>query len=235
MDTLIYARSSAQSGDSIEAQHDVCRSWAVEHAQNVVGAFADDGVSGTKEQRPGLSEALTALEERKASGIVIHRLDRLARALHVQEAILGRVWDTGATVFTVDGGEVLKDDPTDPMRTFCRQILGAAAQLERGLVIARMQSGKKRSRAAGFYSGGSVPFGYRLLDNGKLEHVATDLELAHDIRAMRSTGLTLREIAESLNKKKIKTSHGSAWYPMTVSRALRLVETTVDVGEKATS
>ena len=56
---------------------------------------------------------------------------------------------------------------TTPMRTFVRQVMGAAAQLERGLVAARMQGGRRRSASKGGYLGGKVPYGYAL-ENGKL-------------------------------------------------------------------
>lgn len=39
-------------------------------------------------ERPGLLAALEALEADEAHGLVVHRLDRLARELHVQEAAL---------------------------------------------------------------------------------------------------------------------------------------------------
>jgi DNA invertase Pin-like site-specific DNA recombinase len=224
MRTLIYARSSAQHGDSIGAQEDVCRRWAEEHDHLIVGTFSDDGVSGAKQadQRPGLSLALAALEDGKANALLVHRLDRVARALHVQEVILERVWKASARVIAVDGGEIIQDDPTDPMRTFCRQVLGAASQLERGMIVARMQEGKRRQREAGFYSGGAIPFGYELQDDGQLAPVEADLQTASEIAAMREAGLTLRAIADHLNAEKIKAPRGGSWYAQTVARAARV-------------
>ena len=35
----------------------------------------------------------------------------------------------------------MRDDPDDPMLTFVRQVMGASAQLERGMIRARMQGG----------------------------------------------------------------------------------------------
>jgi DNA invertase Pin-like site-specific DNA recombinase len=226
MKALIYTRSSALNGDSLEAQESVCLAWAKQQGYSVVETLSDNGTSGTKEanDRPGLSVALAALEEGQAEAIIVHRLDRLARALHVQEVILGRVWNVPARVFACDGGEVIQDDPTDPMRTFCRQVLGAAAQLERGMIIARMQAGKRRQRAAGFYSGGRVPFGYRLLEDGQLEQVEDELETACEIAAMRSEGLTLRAIADDLNRSGIPAPNGGLWFAQTVSRACQRAE-----------
>ena len=71
------------------------------------------------------------------------KLDRLARDLMTQEAALGRVWRHDGRVFTVDKGEILADDPADPMRTAFRQMLGVFAQLERGMIRARMDAGRQ--------------------------------------------------------------------------------------------
>lgn len=49
---------------------------------------------------------------------VVSSLDRLARSLTLQEASLQQVWGSGGSVFAVDTGEVMADDPDDPVRTF---------------------------------------------------------------------------------------------------------------------
>ncbi len=88
------------------------------------------------EDRPGLGAALVALESGEAEGLIVHRLDRLARELHVQKVALAHAWNVGdhVCVFEVVEGEVPRDDPNDPHRRFLRQVVGAAAELERGLI-----------------------------------------------------------------------------------------------------
>lgn len=60
-----------------------------------------------------------------------------------QEALLATVWRRGGRVFVVGLGEVIEDDPDDPDRTFVRQVMGAAAKLERSLIVKRMADGKR--------------------------------------------------------------------------------------------
>jgi DNA invertase Pin-like site-specific DNA recombinase len=69
---------------------------------------------------------LDRLADGTAEGLIVARLDRLARSLTVQEATLGLLWRRGATVFSADNGEVHADDPDDPMRTAIRQVMGGA-------------------------------------------------------------------------------------------------------------
>ncbi|MER5386373.1 recombinase family protein [Streptomyces sp. NPDC002688] len=91
----------------------------------ITGKAADD-------ERPGLHEALSLIAAGEADGILAPNLDRVARELTVQEATLSVVWAHRGRVFTADHGEHLEDD--DPMRTFVRQVMGAAAKLERGII-----------------------------------------------------------------------------------------------------
>jgi DNA invertase Pin-like site-specific DNA recombinase len=130
-----YVRVSTDGqveGYGLDAQTEALRTWCALHGHRLVHVYSDEGVSGTLEfsERPGLSAALDALRPPpEATGLLVPRLDRLARALHVQEAALQVAWLVGASVCSVDGGEVLRDDPDDPRRTFVRQAIGCVSQL----------------------------------------------------------------------------------------------------------
>jgi DNA invertase Pin-like site-specific DNA recombinase len=195
---VAYGRVSVSNGngDSLEAQLEQIADWAELGGYRVVAEYVDDGVSGAKEMsdRDGLAAAIATIIEGEAEILAVHRADRLARALHVQEAILARVWQVGGRVFEVVGGEILEDDPEDPYRTFIRQVMGAAAQLERGLVRARMQGGRKRRRAAGYHIGGSRPFGFAVDEDGKLTPNLEEQKTIGRMRALRAEGRTLRAI-----------------------------------------
>jgi DNA invertase Pin-like site-specific DNA recombinase len=104
----------------------------------------------------------------------VARLDRLARSLAVQEAALAAAWRLGATVYTVDGGQVHEDDPDDPMRTAMRQMRGVFAQLDRGQVVKRLQDGRQAKAATGRKSVGAYAYGYRGEGNGRDRDAAPD-------------------------------------------------------------
>ena len=74
---------------------------------------------------------------------------RLARALTVQEAALAIAWQAGGRVFTADTGEVLRDDPDDPMRTALRQVVGGVAELDRRMVVKRLRDGRAAKASTG--------------------------------------------------------------------------------------
>ncbi|PZS37450.1 MAG: hypothetical protein DLM62_19205 [Pseudonocardiales bacterium] len=95
------------------------RQWAKAHGHRIIAEYVDAGVSGATDavDRPGLSDAVEQIgRPSHADGIIAARLDRLARALTVQEAILALCWREGARVFTADTGEVLRDDAHQQQR-----------------------------------------------------------------------------------------------------------------------
>jgi DNA invertase Pin-like site-specific DNA recombinase len=223
MRLVTYARVSDTNGDaeSIAAQQEVCAAWAQQHGHEIVAVHADDGVSGTLShaERPGLAAAMLELEEKRADGLIVHRLDRLARQLHVQEAALAHAWDHGARVFEATRGEVLRDDPDDPQRTFMRQVMGAAAELERGMIRARMTGGKRRKAARGGYTGGTRlhrRYGFQLEADGEYVPVPDEQTVIARMRAAREAGESLRGICAQLERDGIAPPAGRQWYPATV-------------------
>jgi DNA invertase Pin-like site-specific DNA recombinase len=224
-----YVRVSTLNGalgDSIDAQGEAVRSWARSRGWQVVGVGADLGRSGTLDavDRPGLLEAVGVIERGEASVLAVHRLDRLARALHVQEAVLARVWASGGEVWEAVGDrQALRDDPEDPMRTFVRQVMGAAGQLERGLAVARLQGGRRRKAERGGYAGGWTPYGFERVGSGRdaaLTEVPEETAIVARIRKASARGLSLRRIAELLNRDGVPAKAGGEWGPSSVRTIL---------------
>ena len=225
---VIYCRTSTHNGaggDSLDAQEEECRAWAANHGHGVVGVHRDQALSGGLgiEDRPGLTAAIVALERSVADGIVVHRIDRLARELHVQEAALAHAWAVGehvAVFEAAEGGEVRRDDPEDPHRRFLRQVMGAAAELERGLIKARLHGGRRRKARAGGYVGGRplhAKFGYELVE-GVYVPIQSQQATIERILDLRRCGATWDAIANTLTVEGVSPPSGSAWYPMTARR-----------------
>lgn len=135
-------------GFGLAIQDSALRSWVKTNGHKLIRIEEDEGVSGAKDaaDRPGLSAALLAVQEGEAEGLLVPKLDRLARALTVQEAALAFVWRAGGRVFAADSGEVLRDDPDDPMRTALRQVVGVFAELDRRIVVKRLKDGRTATR-----------------------------------------------------------------------------------------
>lgn len=230
MNLTIYTRTSTQNGagsDSLDAQADACHAWAEANGHAVVSVHRDEAMSGglPVQDRPGLLDALMALELGEADGLIVHRLDRLARELHVQEAALSHAWTLGEHVRVIEAveGEVKRDDPNDPHRRFLRQVMGAAAELERGLIRARLHGGRRRKAARGEWVGGHRlhrRYGYEVV-NGAYVPVETEQVMIDRMREMREGGATYQQIADAFNVGHFPTPGGSEWFATTIMRILK--------------
>ena len=118
MKLVAYVRVStdrqAEEGYGLDVQRDAIAGWAKREHHTVVAWCADEGVSGSNgiESRVGLLDVLDAIKTGRAQGVVVYRLDRLARSLTIQEGTLAKVWSLGGTVCAVDLGEFPKTIPT---------------------------------------------------------------------------------------------------------------------------
>lgn len=212
----------AEEGFGLDVQEQQIRRLCEERGFHLITVFSDEGISGAKdvEGRPGLAAALNALET-AASVLVVAKLDRLARALTIQEAVLAQAWKFGATVFTADLGEVQKDDPDDPMRTAMRQMVGVFSQLERAMIAARLRSGRRLKAAQGGYAGyGSPQFGMRAEGRQLIPDLGEQATVAR-IRELRESGTGLRAIAQTLNDEGRPSKRGGPWHTETVRRVLQ--------------
>jgi DNA invertase Pin-like site-specific DNA recombinase len=222
-----YVRVSTQrQGDEdrqgLPTQERAIRRWARAQGHRLIAVVPDVGVSGRTNgpDRVGLAEAINLICAGKAEGLVVHRLDRLARQLTVQEAILAHVWQCAGAVFTVDAGEVLRDDPEDPMRTFVRQVMGAAAELERAMIAARLRGGRRTKAERGGFAYGAPPYGYKSV-KGSLVKELPEQRALERMRALRSEGQSLRAIALTLTREGHSPRRGEVWHPTVLATLLR--------------
>ena len=211
----------AERGFGLDVQDEACREWAEANGHEIVTVCTDEGVSGTTDaaDRPGLTCVFDALTEGRADALITARLDRLARSVTVQEAILAAVWREGRTVFTADSGEVKADDPDDPTRTAMRQMAAVFAQLDRALIAKRLRDGRSAKAKRGGYAYGSPPFGYRA-ESGELVEVPAEQKTIRRIRTLHRAGKSTRAIATALNDDGLTTKRGRPWSSSSVSDVL---------------
>ncbi len=215
--------AQVERGDSLEDQADRIATWCERHGHDLIDTYSDNGVSGAKEalDRPGLQHVLQAISEGSAEGLVVLRLDRLARSLTVQEGTLAFVWNHGGVCFEVERGEVPRDDPDDPMRTAMRQMAGVFAELERRMIAKRLRDGRHRKKASGGYWTGRPPFGYQSdAERRSLVPDAAEQRALKSMRRWRAEGASFGDIARRLTERGIAPKDGKSWHAMTVKRIL---------------
>ena len=74
------------------------------------------------------------------------------------------------------------------------------AEQERMNITKRTSGGRKVKAAQGGYSGGRVPFGYKVID-GKLEIEERESDIVKEVFRLRDSGKTQVEIAKAMSGK----------------------------------
>jgi len=224
-----YARVStvgqADDGFGLEVQDQTIRAWAKTYKHRLSTIVADSGVSGVKElaERPALGEALEMVRSGEVEGIVVARLDRLARDLIVQETVLVEIRRLGGELFSCQGGENanLADDPDDPSRELIRRIMGAVSQYEKEIIRLRLAAGRRRKAEGGGYAYGRPSFGQRVVGR-ELEEDPDEMVVLDRMRELRDAGASLRDICAALDAEGVRTKTGAGgWKPAVVARILK--------------
>jgi DNA invertase Pin-like site-specific DNA recombinase len=220
----VSTEAQAERGLGLQVQERAVRSHCQQHGWKLATLHRDEGVSGSLADRPGLAAAIVALEDGGADGLVVYRLDRLARSLVVQETVIERLGRRGIRVFSVTEADIDGDDAT---RVLIRQVLGAIGQYERALITARLQAGRAAKAARGGYAYGAVPFGWRVEGGRLVPHRAEQQGVAM-AAGLRAQGRSLREIARELDGAGYKPRRAAKWSAegvrMVLARALRCAE-----------
>jgi len=213
----VSTNGQVKDGYGLDIQRSEIRTWARGHHHRIVGWFSDEGVSGAKDaaDRDGLAGALGSIVRGEADGLVVAKLDRLARALHVQEAALAHIWRSGGRVYTVDQGEVAENDPDDPYRIAMRQMAGVFSELERRMISKRLRDGRRFKHQQGGYAHGAPSLGYRAEGKALVPDDAEQVVLQR-ITDLRATGASLRAIAATLTHEGFATKRGGKWHPETL-------------------
>lgn len=221
MRLISYVRVSTDGqldGYGPDSQFNDISKFAARHEHEIVHEI-QEAITGKVTERPGFREALDKIEKGEADGIVVARFDRLARQLTVQEALLSLVWALDGKVFTADTGEILRDDPDDPMRTAMRQMAGVMAEFDRASTVARLRKGREAKAREGLYAGGGIAYGLRL-DKATQTLVEDQAEqiVVGKVRYGIEIGDGYSQIARDLNALGLRTRQGKEWTATQVRR-----------------
>jgi site-specific DNA recombinase len=186
----------------------------------LVRIFRDEGVSGAKElaNRPGLADLFDCLEnDTSVNGVLIFKLDRIARDLYIQEHLIRKLAHMGRRILSTKEPDL---DGSDPMRRAFRQFMGIVSELEKAFITMRLSGGRLNKARNGGYAGGGVALGYLAKDK-ELEIDKAQADTVRLIFELRRRRTGYRAIARVLNAQAIPTARGGQWHGGTVRYILR--------------
>ena len=207
-----YLRVSGKGqvdGDGFERQELAIRKYAAANRIKIEKVFREEGVSGANdlENRPALGELYSALAANGTHLVLVENLQRLARDLMVQESLIASFQRKGFELISVTEPDILEAEPS---RVLMRQIFGAINQYEKAMIVAKLRGARQRKKVKTGQCEGRKAYGFR----------AGEQDVIGRIKALRSEGLPLQVVADTLERDGVKTRTGKRWSAVQVNRVL---------------
>jgi DNA invertase Pin-like site-specific DNA recombinase len=218
--TVAYVRVStdkqADQGVSLEAQQAKIRAYAELYGLDLVDVVVDAGQSAKSLDRPGLRRALAMLKRGDAEALLVVKLDRLTRSVRdLGQLVEDHFGDPHGPALLSVSEQV---DTRTAAGRLVLNVLGAVSQWEREAIGERTSAAMRHMAEQGAYIGGQVPFGYRLVEGGRIEADRREQRVIATARQLRGDGLSLREIARELDTMGHRARTGRPFAAVQVQR-----------------
>src|SRR5918995_4081506 len=219
LEAVAYLRTSSAANvgadkDSEKRQRAAVQAYAKRAGIEITDEFYDAAVSGADpiDQRPGFGAMLKRIEGNGVRTIMVETASRFARDLMVQEVGYAMLKERGVELIATDSPQSFIDDT--PTARLVRQVLGAIAEFDKAITVAKLRGARERKRATGV----------------KVEGRKSHAELRPDVvaeakrlRRRRPKGgqRSLRQIASELFKAGYANSNGR---PFSASSVKAMIE-----------
>lgn len=213
----VSTEEQAKEGFSLAAQEAKIRAYCVAYDRELVGIYADEGVSAKTIERPALQLALKCLG-RTAEGIVVCKLDRLTRRVSDMAHLIEHVFQKHHLMSVADS----IDTKTAAGRLMLN-LLTSVAQWEREKTVELTKEVIAYKRKQGLVYSSVAPLGYKAVDGKLVQEPAEQATLAR-VYELHAARRSLRQIARVLTEEGRPTRNGGAWRACTIALLLRRAE-----------
>src|SRR5215218_940164 len=187
---VAYLRTS--SAATVGADKD-SETYAKRARIEIVWVFYDAAVSGADpiDRRPGFTSMLERIEGNGVRTILVETANRFARDLMVQEVGYAMLKDRGINLIAADNPSSFLDDT--PTAKLVRQVLGAIAEFDKAMTVAKLRGARDRLRAKG------------VKVEGRKSHAELNPELVRQAKRLRRRSpkghqRSLREVSAALTE-----------------------------------
>lgn len=214
----VSTEQQAERGLSLDAQRAQLEAYASLYSLEIATVEVDAGLSAKTLDRPALRRALQALERGEADGLLVCKLDRLTRSVRDLGELVERYFALDRWALLSVGEQI---DTRTAAGRLVLNVLASVSQWEREAIGERTAAALRLKAARSEFTGGRVPYGYRLADDGKhLERDSDEQRAMQEAQILRSTGASLRRIARELDARGYRARSGRPFTAEQVSRLL---------------
>ena len=212
----VSTEGQAVDGVSLDAQRAKIEAWCLLNDFDLVALRIDAGISGKgMVNRPGLQAALA--DCRSGSALVVYSLSRLSRSVRDTMDVGEKLAKVGADLVSLSE----KIDTTSAAGKMVFRLLAVMNEFERDQISERTSAALQYKKSKGEKTGGAVPFGRDLADDGvRLLVNAQEQAAIAQARELKAGGLSLRKIASELQRRGFVSRAGRLFQPGQVQRMI---------------
>lgn len=204
----------ATEGISLELQTAKINAMALVKGYEVAEIIMDDE-SGKSLSRDGIQKVLQLVRSKKVDCVIIAKLDRLTRNLRDLLMILDVFKRSGVALISLNESI----DTSTPIGRMMVNMLGVFNEFERENIGQRVKEclGHKKSKGGCV---GQVPYGYEsylIVSDGATKPVKmlrrneSEQIIISQMKRLRTSGLSVQKICETLNSEGLVTRKGTPW------------------------
>ena len=216
--TRVSTLGQAEDGESLERQASRIRAYCEAKGLSEPEIISDEGLSGFKSSREGFQKLVALCESKQVRTVIVYDLSRLSRSVRDTLEFIEDTINKNGIEFVSLLNDIDTSTPTG------KAFLGITAifnQLYRDEIAYKTKEALSHKRAKKEKTGGTVPFGFELVDGVKLVPQPGEYEVLKVMHHLRQQGLSLREIVQLLNTKGVATKTGKdKWHPQVVKEVL---------------
>ena len=208
---VIYARysSDSQTEQSIEGQLRVCEEYAQKNNILILNTYIDRAMTGTNDNRPDFQRMIKDSSRKEWNYVLVYKLDRFSRNKYETAIHKKTLKDNGVKVLSA-----MENIPDTPEGIILESLLEGMNVYYSAELSQKVKRGMRETRLKGFYQGGGLPYGYKVVDR----KVVIDETRAETVRFMYdsySKGITVKTMIAELTAKGILYK-GKPFAPNTV-------------------
>ena len=152
---VIYARVSSESDrQNIDRQVEDLKTYAKSAGLDLVRIFTEKA-SGARDDRPVLADCMDWCCEGNAEILLVSEISRLGRSVKIIVDSVDRLTKAGVNIHVLDINvdTILPTGEENTYSTMLVTMLGLGAQMERSLIMGRLNSGRKHAMENGVVMG----------------------------------------------------------------------------------
>nr|WP_295684370.1 recombinase family protein [uncultured Lachnoclostridium sp.] len=170
MNIAIYSRKSVFSdkSDSTESQIKIGKEYALSNYDNInnIIEYQDEGFSGSNTNRPGFTQLMDDILEKKIDVLICYKIDRISRNVLDFSRTFNVLQEHGVQFVSVKE----QIDTSTPLGRAMMYICSVFAQMERETIAERVKDSSIELAKSGKWPGGQPPIGYmreKIIVSGK--------------------------------------------------------------------